>query len=68
MSELSIEMKGYAFQAAVQAAADAASKSSMAPEECAVTVAKAANSAAHLLGLTDKISHPAPPSPCGCGQ
>lgn len=42
MSDLSIEMKEYTFQAAVQAAAKRASESCGSPEECAASVAAAA--------------------------
>lgn len=51
MPELSIEMKEFAFQVAVQAAAEAASKSSGTPGECASSVAAAALEAAAALGL-----------------
>lgn len=57
MSELSIEMKEFAFQAAVQAAAKRASESSGSPEEVAVSVAAAALKAAAGLGL-QAIPHP----------
>lgn len=51
MSDLSIEMKEYAFQAAVRAAAKRASESCGSPEECAASVAAAALKAAAGLGL-----------------
>lgn len=51
MPDLSIEMREFAFRVAVQAAAEAASKSSRAPGECAASVAAGALEAAAALGL-----------------
>ena len=60
MSDLSIEMKEYAFQAAVQAAVKRAGDSSCTPQEAAVQVAEAALGTARALGMaTSRISQPA---------
>ena len=57
MSDLSIEMKEFAFQAAVQAAAKRASEACGNPSETAASVADAAIKAAELLGLATPQNH-----------
>ncbi len=60
MSDLTVEMNEYAFQAAVQAAAKLAGDSTCTPQEAAAQVAEAALGAARALGAaTSRISRPA---------